>query len=65
MVNYTLDDPFYSMAARDGCCIALVWYSGIDAIFVQVGDPKIQSHHKSSKQFIWSIAGWDSGLCSG
>ena len=48
VVSYTLDDPFHSMAARDGCCVALVWYSGIDAILVQVGDPKIQSHHISS-----------------
>ena len=48
MVGYTLDDPFHSMAAGDGCCVALVWYSGIDAILVQVGDPKIQSHNISS-----------------
>ena len=48
MVSYTLDDPFHSIAARDGCCVALVWYSGIDAILVQVEDPKIQSHHMSS-----------------
>ena len=48
MVSYTLDDPFHSMAVLDGCCVALVWYSGIDAILVQVGDPKNQSHHISS-----------------
>ena len=48
MVSYTLDDPFHSMAARDGCCVALIWYSGIDAILVQVGDPKNQSQYISS-----------------
>ena len=38
IVGYTLDDPIHSMAARDGCYVVSMWYSGIDAILVQVGD---------------------------
>ena len=38
MVGYALDDPIYNMAARDGCYVVLIWYSGIDAVLVQVGD---------------------------
>ena len=38
IVGYALDDPIHSMTARDGCCVVLIWYSGIDAILVQVGD---------------------------
>ena len=40
IVSYALDDPVHSMAARDGCCVVLVWYSGIDAILVHVEDPQ-------------------------
>ena len=39
MVGYALGDPVHSMAARDGCYVVLIWYSGIDAVLVQVGDP--------------------------
>ena len=38
MVGYALDDPIHNMAARDGCNVVLIWYSGIDAVLVQVGD---------------------------
>ena len=38
VVLYALDDPIHSMAARDGCYVVSMWYSGIDAILVQVGD---------------------------
>ena len=38
MVGYALDDPIHNMAARDGCYVVLIWYSGIDAVLVQVGD---------------------------
>ena len=38
MVGYALDDPIHSMAARDGCYVVLIWYSGIYAVLVQVGD---------------------------
>ena len=38
-MGYALDDPIHSMAARDGCYVALIWYSGIDAVLVHVGDP--------------------------
>ena len=35
-MDYVLDDPIHSMATRDGCGVVLIWYSGIDAILVQV-----------------------------
>ena len=38
MVGYALDDPIQNMAAWDGCYVVLIWYSGIDAVLVQVGD---------------------------
>ena len=38
MVGYALDDPIHNMAAGDGCYVVLIWYSGIDAVLVQVGD---------------------------
>ena len=38
MVGYALDDPIHNMAAQDGCYVVLIWYSGIDAVLVQVGD---------------------------
>ena len=37
-MGYALDDPIHSMTARDGCYVVPMWYSGIDAILVQVGD---------------------------
>ena len=39
MVGFALDDPLHDMAARDGCYVGLVWYSGIDAMLAQVRDP--------------------------
>ena len=35
-MGYALDYPIHSMAARDGCYVVLIWYSGIDALLEQV-----------------------------
>ena len=35
-MGYVLDDQIHSMATRDGCGVVLIWYSGKDAILVQV-----------------------------
>ena len=64
-MGYVLDDPIHSIAARDGCYVVLIRYSGIDALLVQVGDLQNSLSNLVTEYFIWSMTNWDSRLCTG
>ena len=64
-MGYVLEDQIHSMAARDGCYVVLIRYSGIDALLVQVEDLQNSLSILVTEYLIWSMTSWDSRLCTG